>query len=78
MDGWGKVGIELRYGIVTMSSPRVATANTLHTQPKTFERSIFFKSLNGILGTGGNEAAFRSKQRRKNPLIEFDQCNERE
>ena len=39
------------YRVITAAAPRMATQNALNGQPTAFERTVFFYSFNGILGT---------------------------
>jgi hypothetical protein len=68
----------LWYRIVSMPTPRVATTNASYGEPETFEHSMLFKGLDGIVGAGGGKAAFRwAEHGRKDPLIQLDESNKR-
>lgn len=54
----------LRNRIVAVTAPWMAPANSFQGEPEAFERTIFFKSFNAILGAGRCEPAFRAKERR--------------
>jgi hypothetical protein len=41
----------LGYRVVPFATPRVATKDTLGSHPSPFKQTMFFQSLQGILGT---------------------------
>lgn len=47
----------LRYRVVAVAAPRVATEQTAYGKPQAFERAMLSECLEGILGTGRGEAA---------------------
>lgn len=65
------------HGIISASSPRVASQYSLETEPESLERSVFAESLQGILGACGSETAGRRLQRRYAEPVELDQQDER-
>ena len=47
----------LRYRVVAVAAPRVATKQTAYREPQAFKGSVLAECLEGILGTGRGEAA---------------------
>ena len=47
----------LRYGVVAVTSPGVATQNALHSQIHPFDRAVFAQGFNSILRTSWGETA---------------------
>lgn len=47
----------LRYRVVAVAAPGVATEQTAYREPQAFERAMLSECLEGILGTGRGEAA---------------------
>lgn len=64
-------------GIVSVSTPRVATQNATGGEIPPFEWSILAECLQGILRTGGSITTRRHGERRDTQLIEPYQNNER-
>jgi hypothetical protein len=56
-----------------MPPPGMTAGNPFEGQPKAFKKAIFFKSLNGIIGTTGGEPAAWADSGRNDPLIDLDQ-----
>jgi hypothetical protein len=52
---------KLRHRIITMPAPRMTFADSLGTQPKTFENAMLFKCLNSIVAACWRETTFGAK-----------------
>lgn len=62
-----------RNGIVPAAAPGMATGDAPDREPETFEESVFFQRLGGIMRTGGCEPAFRSQPGGNDPLVDLYQ-----
>lgn len=60
----------LRNGIISGTSPWVASAYASDGKPRTLQRTMFAYSFNGILAAGWSVAASRRQHRRYGALIE--------
>jgi len=58
-----------------MATPGMARQDTLYGEIATFERAIFFKCLQPVLGAGGCITAFTAQEGRNKPLVDLYQEN---
>src|SRR4029077_19973772 len=66
-----------RHGVESSRVPRMATAEALRRQPATLEDAETQHRLEGVVRTGGIEAAARPQERADGPLVNADQeCDE--
>lgn len=65
-------------GIAAMPAPGMAAGDAFQGEPAAFKRAIFPERLQSVIGTGGLVPTGRPQQRRKCPLIQFYQDDERE
>ena len=68
----------LRNGVITASSPRMASQQSFYGKEQAFERAVFPECLQGVLRTGRSEAAACRLERGDAHLVETDEHDERE
>lgn len=66
------------HGIVTATSPRMATQDATHGEVKPLEWAVSLDGLYGIGRTGGSEAAGRGRERRDDSTVEVDGDKQKE
>lgn len=66
----------LRNRVMSMASPGMAPANSLHPQPDSFDDTIFLDGLNGILTAGWSIPARIGQQGRDHRLIYLNEQEE--
>ena len=67
-----------RYGVKSVSAPRVTTRNSFHCHPSSFKRSVFLYRLHSVVGTGWQITATWRQYRRKQSSISFDKKQKNE
>lgn len=60
------------YRVVSPSTPRMATTDTLNTQPKSSKRAMYMQRFYHVMRAGGLIAARRREKRRDKPLINLN------
>src|SRR5690606_208834 len=63
---------------IPVPAPGMAAAKAPDGKPQPFQYAMLPECFHCILGTGRCKPAFGTQYRGYDPLIQFDQCNERE
>ena len=68
--------LQLRHGVVAVTSPRMTTQNALHSKIHPFDRTVFAQGFNSILRTSWGETARGWGVHRNETLIKPNGKNE--